>query len=176
MDDQYTNWTSTAGSGGRHSDPGVNSYVNNKQTIDGKTLPLYVLDNPSGPYFWISPDDISSGAAVTVTDVDDDGNLSLSNGGTVSSSDANYQRGGDFRPPSVYTRIPDGDRADIIAKAVYGGGFWTVEIQRSLITGSDLDVQFDDMAKDYAFGVAVFDNAAIAHGSSTEPFFIRFSN
>ncbi len=59
---------------------------------------------------------------------------------------------------------------------MYGGGFWTVEIQRSLITGSDLDVQFDDMAKDYAFGVAVFDNAAIAHGSSTEPFFIRFSN
>ena len=40
---------------------------------------------------------------------------------------------------------------------------WTVELGRALVTGSEFDVQFDDMAKGYNFGVAVFDNAQVRH-------------
>jgi predicted small lipoprotein YifL len=174
MDDQHTNWTSTAKDGGRHSDPGVNSYANNAQTIDGKAAPLYVLKNPPSSYFWITPDQLAGGEALKVIAAHDNGDLTLADGSKILASDPNYQRDGALRPPSVYTRIPDGDRADITARAVYDGGFWTVEIKRAMITGSDVDVQFDDLSKDFPFGVAVFDNAAIAHATSAEPFFLRF--
>ena len=36
--------------------------------------------------------------------------------------------------------------------------FW-----RKLATGSEYDVQFDDLKKEYALGVAVFDNAQAWH-------------
>ena len=39
----------------------------------------------------------------------------------------------------------------------------TIEIARKLVTGSDFDVQFNDPKKQYAFGVAVFDNAQVRH-------------
>ena len=58
--------------------------------------------------------------------------------------------------------------------AQYSNGFWTIEIKRALATGNDVDVQFDDLAKDFPFGVAVFDNAAIAHATSAGPVFLRF--
>jgi hypothetical protein len=56
-----------------------------------------------------------------------------------------------------------GDRGDIAAKHVYKDGVRTVEISRKLVTGSEFDVQFSDLRKDYAFGVAVFDNAQVRH-------------
>ncbi|NNE69867.1 MAG: hypothetical protein HKN29_05825 [Rhodothermales bacterium] len=174
MDDQYTNFTSTANNGGRHSDPGTGHYANNKQTIDGMSVPLYVRANPTDTYYWISPDDISSGVVARVTGLTADGDLVLENGGTISHTDPAYQRNGAYNPPSVYSRMPDGDRSDIDAVARYGGGFWTVEIRRALTTGSMYDVQWDDMTKDYPFGVAVFDNAGIAHGASGDPVFLRF--
>ena len=36
--------------------------------------------------------------------------------------------------------------------------FW-----RKLATGSEYDVQFIDLKKEYAFGVAVFDNTQVRH-------------
>jgi hypothetical protein len=36
-------------------------------------------------------------------------------------------------------------------------------IKRKLVTGSEFDVQFDDLKKPYTFGVAVFDNAQVRH-------------
>ena len=40
---------------------------------------------------------------------------------------------------------------------------WTLELGRALVTGSEFDVQFDDLSKPYYFGVAVFDNAQVRH-------------
>jgi hypothetical protein len=34
------------------------------------------------------------------------------------------------------------------------------------VTQSDVDVQFNDMKKQYSFGIAVFDNAQIRHAYS----------
>ena len=62
-----------------------------------------------------------------------------------------------------------GDRGDITAGAVWEKGVWTVEIARKLKTSSKFDVQFDDLGKAYAFGVAVFDNAQVRHAFATAP-------
>lgn len=64
---------------------------------------------------------------------------------------------------AIVASPPDGDRADIKAKAVYADGKWTMEYGRKLTTGSQYDVQFSDMKKEYSFGTAIFDNAGTRH-------------
>jgi hypothetical protein len=44
---------------------------------------------------------------------------------------------------------------------VYKAGVRTSVFSRKLVTGSGYDVQFSDPKKEYAFGVAVFDNAQV---------------
>ena len=56
-----------------------------------------------------------------------------------------------------------GDRGDIGAKVAWKDGVRTLEFWRKLVTGSEYDVQFSDPSKQYAFGVAVFDNAQVRH-------------
>src|SRR3990172_1835154 len=71
----------------------------------------------------------------------------------------------------IIVRLPTGDRADVAGKAVYIDGNWTMEYGRKLVTGSQFDVQFSDLRKEYLFGTAVFDNAQTRHsydnGAST---------
>jgi hypothetical protein len=40
---------------------------------------------------------------------------------------------------------------------------WTIEIGRVLDTGSEYDVQFNDLDALYYFGVATFENAQVRH-------------
>lgn len=166
MDDQFTDSQSAASNGGRKSDEGTNSYVNNRKTIGDVTVPFYIITTASEPYYWITPDDIASGLAKEVVDVTAEGVLSLSDGTEIDPNvDTRYQRDGILNPPSVYLRVPSGDRADIDAIGEFSGG-WTLEIRRSLVTNSSTDVDFDDLDRAYPFGVAVFDNAQIAHATS----------
>lgn len=67
-----------------------------------------------------------------------------------------------------------GDRGDITAKASWNNGAWTLEFSRKLKTGGPYDVQFDDLSKQYAFGVAVFDNAQVRHAFATAPYKLTF--
>jgi Ethylbenzene dehydrogenase len=46
---------------------------------------------------------------------------------------------------------------------VWKDGVRTIVFTRKLVTGSEYDVQFNDPKKEYAFGVAVFDNAQVRH-------------
>ena len=167
MDDQYTDWTSTNGNGGRHSDAGTGHYANNKATVDGMSVPKYVIPNATETYSWINTDQIASGEAQEVVGVMADGSLKLANGGVLDISNPALHRDGALNPPSVYARPGSGDRADIEAIATYGSNKWTVEIKRKLVTGSETDVQFDTMSKTYPFGVAIFDDAGIAHATSS---------
>jgi ethylbenzene dehydrogenase len=64
---------------------------------------------------------------------------------------------------SIMTERPTGDRGDISSGAKWDNGVWTIEIARKLTTGSKTDVQFDDLGKEYWFGVATFDNAQVRH-------------
>ena len=61
-----------------------------------------------------------------------------------------------------------GDRADVKAAARWDNGTWTYEVARKLVTGSQFDVQFNDLGKTYHFGFAAFDNAQVRHAVNYE--------
>jgi hypothetical protein len=66
-----------------------------------------------------------------------------------------------------------GDRADIKAVNKWENGVVTTVLSRKLQTGSKYDVQFDP-ARRYAFGFAVFDNAAVRHATTDDALFMVF--
>lgn len=61
----------------------------------------------------------------------------------------------------------EGSRGDISCASKWADGMWTIEVKRKLVTAGDKaaeqDVQFKDLTKPYAFGVAIFDNTQINH-------------
>jgi hypothetical protein len=69
---------------------------------------------------------------------------------------------GDHIPGPIAFQIK-GDGADIIAKGKYKEGKWVLETSRKLKTGSDNDIQFEDLGKTYWFGISAFDNSQIGH-------------
>lgn len=66
-----------------------------------------------------------------------------------------------------------GDRADIKAAHKWENGVSTTVLARKLQTGSQYDVQFDPSRR-YAFGFAVFDNAAVRHATPDDALFMVF--
>lgn len=47
-------------------------------------------------------------------------------------------------------------------------------MRRKLVTGSETDVQFEDLAAAYPFGVSVFDNAQVRHAFMQKPIALVF--
>jgi hypothetical protein len=78
--------------------------------------------------------------------------------------DSKYKAGDEV--PGIIVSPITGDRGDIAARFTWKDGVRTVEFSRKLVTGSEFDVQFNDLKKQYAFGVAIFDNAQVRHGYS----------
>jgi hypothetical protein len=75
--------------------------------------------------------------------------------------DSKYKPGDEV--PSIIVSPFTGERGNISARSAWKDGTWTLVFSRKLATGSEFDVQFKDMKKEYAFGVAVFDNAQVRH-------------
>ena len=75
--------------------------------------------------------------------------------------DSKYKAGDEV--PGIDVAPLTGDRGDISVKSAWKDGVWTLVYYRKLVTGSEFDVQFNDLKKEYAFGVAVFDNAQVRH-------------
>ena len=74
---------------------------------------------------------------------------------------------GSYIPGIVKSEIV-GDRGDIAAGWKWADGVWTIEFGRKLVTGSETDVQFDDLETGmYYFGLAVFENAQVRHAFET---------
>ncbi|MBI2976959.1 MAG: ethylbenzene dehydrogenase, partial [Chloroflexi bacterium] len=71
------------------------------------------------------------------------------------------------RIPAIIKSTIVGDRGDITAGWKWANGAWTLEFGRKLVTGSETDVQFSDLAATYYFGVAVFENAQVRHAYET---------
>ncbi len=65
--------------------------------------------------------------------------------------------------PGIVKSATTGDRGNISAGWQWQDGVWTLELSRPLVTGSEFDVQFNDLAQAYHFGVATFDNAQVRH-------------
>ncbi|CAG0973645.1 MAG: ethylbenzene dehydrogenase-related protein [Candidatus Methanoperedens sp.] len=142
IDDQYLDSTrynkTTAPDAGRKSDPGLVPYYTN--TNAANTAPNYTsADQPAPPYWIIDAQKQPFNDSYKAND----------------------------EIAAIIVRPPDGDRADIKAMAVYKDGMWTIEYGRKLTTGSQYDIQFSDMKKEYSFGTAVFDNAQVRHSYET---------
>ncbi len=76
--------------------------------------------------------------------------------------------------PGIIVAPFAGDRGDIAARYTYKDGLRTVEFSRKLVTGSEFDVQFIDMKKEYSFGVSVFDNAQVRHAFAVDVLKMKF--
>ncbi|HSL48626.1 MAG TPA: ethylbenzene dehydrogenase-related protein [Candidatus Deferrimicrobiaceae bacterium] len=141
IDDQYVDSTrydkEKSPNAGRKTEPKTGGgYVDN--VSDDKKGPKFALKgNTPAPPYWI---------------VD---------GEKEALDDSKYKAGAEV--PGIIVAPFTGDRGDIAAKHTYKDGVRTVEISRKLVTGSEFDVQFSDLKKDYAFGVAVFDNTQVRH-------------
>ena len=141
VDDQYLDSTrydkDKAPDAGRKSDPKTTGgYVDNVSD-DKKTPKFGAKGNKPAPPYWILDQEKEP------------------------LDDSKYKAGNEV--PGIIVAPFVGDRGDISAKAVWSKGVWTLEFSRKLKTGSQYDVQFDDLSKQYAFGVAVFDNAQVRH-------------
>jgi hypothetical protein len=152
VDDQYldsTPWSTDTPNAGRKSDPNDGGgYVDN-QTED-KTQPMWALpDNAAAPpYVILDSEKVPF--------------------------DASAYEPGDEVPAVVISEFL-GDRGNISAGWKYADGAWTIEFSRALTTGSEFDVQFEDLEATYFFGVAVFDNAQVRHAfqRGATPFVFR---
>ncbi|MEK6716029.1 MAG: ethylbenzene dehydrogenase-related protein, partial [candidate division NC10 bacterium] len=152
IDDQWADHTrydkDKSPEAGRKSDPKTGGgYVDN-QTADKKGPQFALKGNKPAPPYWI---------------VDSE---------KESFDDSKYKAGDEV--PGIIISPFTGDRGDLAAKYTYKDGVRTVEISRKLVTGSEFDVQFNDLKKEYTFGVAVFDNAQVRHAFSTGVFKLKF--
>ncbi|MBI3160744.1 MAG: ethylbenzene dehydrogenase [Chloroflexi bacterium] len=140
--DQWLDWTrysADSTGAGRHSDPAESGGYKDNKTEDG-SLPAFM---PAGDF----PRDGSPGYILASEAVPFDPSL--------------FQPGD--RLPSIVISEFVGDGGDIAAGWAYVDGMWILEFGRKLVTGSDLDIAFDDLLATYYFGVAVFDNAQVRH-------------
>jgi hypothetical protein len=141
IDDQYIDSTrydpEKAKEAGRKSDPKTGGgYVDN--VSDDKKGPKFALKgNKPAPPYWILDSEKEP-------------------------FDGSKYKAGD-EVPGIIVAPFTGDRGDVSARHVWKDGVRTIEFSRKLVTGSQFDVQFNDLKKQYAFGVAVFDNAAVRH-------------
>lgn len=164
---QYNNYPN-----GRKGDDGNDVYTNNVQTLvtSGGTsvsVPKYVIPAKTD-YGWILQSEINAGTAKTVTAVDVNGQLTLSDGSIIDPNiGTDYQRVGSSvgakAIPGLTINMYTGSRADITCRATYTGTGWILEFQRALKTGDVInDVDFSSLEDQY-FGVGIFENAQIAH-------------
>ena len=168
VDDQMMTYAEPTGSSanGRHGDStGEGGYSGNSQTLNNGnaevSVPLYVIPNKTD-YYWISMDEINDGTAKMVTGVDADGVLTYDEG-TIDPNNGGYEKGnGIKRIPSVTTKPFTLGRGDISITAVYTGSGWVCEFTRKMNTNDADDVVFE-VTKEFPFGLAIFNNAAIAH-------------
>jgi hypothetical protein len=142
IDDQFLDYTAydkdRSPEAGRKSDLKTGGGYADVKLIEGK--PQFGLPAGAAPTYWLKDSE------------------------KVAFDDARYAVGAES--PSVLVAPFTGDRGDISVSQKWENGQWTIEFSRKLVTGSATDVQFADLAKTYAFGLAIFDNAQVRHAFS----------
>lgn len=148
MHDQYLDsvaYSADTPEAGRHSDPSDSGGYRNNINED-KTAPAFM---PAGDF----PHDGSPGFILESEAIP---------------FDASLFEPGDRLPAIIISEFV-GDGGDISAGWQWEDGVWTLEIGRALVTGSEFDVQFDDLAAVYYFGIANFDNTQVRHAFEGDP-------
>ena len=183
VDDGYVDAVPNAGTAqanGRKSDAGKIQYDDKPVFTDpvtGKKGPKWIKPGMSG-YYWVTDAEVAAYTAKVVTGVAVDGTLSFKDdaAGTIKTLDPNadlasYTQGkGSKRFPSI--KINDGSgfvgydsRNDTKIKAVHTGTKWVIEITRKLKTEDTANDVWFEIGKEMKFGMAYFENSAIAHGT-----------
>jgi hypothetical protein len=151
-DDQYVDSTrydkEKFPEAGRKSDPkSGGGYADNVR--EDKKGPKFALkENQAAPPYWIFDSE------------------------KIPVDEAMYKAGDEV--PGIIIAPLSGDRGEVSARYTYKDGMRTVELARKLVTGSEFDVQFSDLKKEYAFGVAIFDNAQVRHAFQTGVLKLKF--
>lgn len=147
-----------------YGDPGDPMYVRNWD--DAHAVPLYMETNPEDfvDCMVLTQAEIDAGEAVLVADL---------SAAELTEYWNNYAAlNGNI--PQLILQEPSGDQADVRAAANWYDGYWTVELKRALVTGSDYDVQFDDLSKGYHFGVTLWTHVDSGGGFRYNPWTLRF--
>ena len=183
VDEGYVDVVSNAGTAqanGRKSDAGKSPYDDKPIFTD----PVTKLNGPKWikpgveKYYWVTDPEVAAYTAKVVTGVAVDGTLTYIDdaAGTKKTLDPNadlasYAQGkGTKRFPSI--KINDGtgfvgydSRNDTKIKAVHTGTKWVIEITRKLKTEDTANDVVFEIGKEMKFGMAYFENSAIAHGT-----------
>ncbi len=173
-DDGFVQWEDDEGfatANGRKNDEGISPYSTEMKFTDGTTTlsgPKYVIPGREN-YYWITQAEIDGGTAKAVTAVAVDGTLTYEGGTIDPNEDPSYSQGfGNKRMPSVIIN-PGGQgndqRSEVQVKAQHVGSGWQLEIRRKLNTNDPTDAVFTP-GQSMSFGLAIFNNAAIAHGQT----------
>jgi len=176
-DDGYVQWEDDNGfatANGRKNDGNtdINSpYSTSMKFTDGTTNmsgPRYVIPSREN-YYWITQAEIDGGTAKEVTAVAVDGTLTYDGGTIDPNGDPAYSQGfGNKRMPSIIINPGLGEsdgRGEVQVRSQHVGSGWLLEIRRKLNTGDPTDAVFTP-GESMPFGLAIFNNAAIAHGQT----------
>lgn len=170
VDDQqmvYDDFSEGSGANGRKGDAtGSGGYSNNSISLDNGiemvSVPKYIIPGDSH-YYWITIDEVTNGTAKEVTAIDANGVLTYDGGTLDPNGDPAYAQGsGNKRIPSVVISEFTEGRGDISIAYNHTGTGWICEFSRKLSTGDNDDVEFV-VGEELPFGLAIFNNAAIAH-------------
>jgi len=155
MDDQYLDSTrfdaEKAREAGRKSDKKESGgYADNFATMPDPADSTKTIPDKTKPGFASPNSDVTTAAPGYILDSE-----------KVPFDDTQF-KAGDYIPAIVKSEFV-GDRGDISAAWKWTDGVWTIEFGRNLVTGSETDVQFDDLSASYYFGMAVFENTQVRH-------------
>ena len=169
IDDQYLDWTQfnaeTAKEAGRKSDPKESGgYSDNFASMPDPADATKTVPDKTMPGFTSPSVDLTTGAPGYILD-----NEKVA----LTKEELDAMPAGTIIPGIVKSEIV-GDRGQISAGWVWADGMWTIEFGRLLNTASEFDVEFTDLAAQYFFGVAIFENAQVRHATQTAPSFLVF--
>ena len=154
VDDQYADHTrydaKTSPNAGRKSDPGGPEYSG------------FALEN--GKPKFMNRDTKAANAG---------GTYYIKSGDEAPFDDSKFKPGDEVASYLVFPL--KGDRADIRVNYSWSNGVHTSVVSRKLVTGSKLDVQFDNLGGRYLFGFAAFDNAQVQHASGDDALTLVFA-
>lgn len=164
IDDQYLDWTTIDTSSpeaqaktieaGRHSDAkDSGGYADNFASMPDPNDATKTVADKSMPGFISSGYDATTGYP---------GYILESEKVAVTKEELDAMPAGTIIPAIIKSEIV-GDRGQISAGWKWADGKWTLEFSRALVTGSETDVQFDDLSAQYFFGLAIFENAQVRH-------------
>lgn len=158
VDDQYLDWTrfdaEKAKEAGRKSDAkDSGGYADNFATMPDPADATKTVPDKTRPGYTSPNIDMATGAPGYILD---------SEKVALDQAALDALPAGSYIPGIVKSEMI-GDRGNIAAGWKWADGTWTIEFGRTLETGSETDVQFNDLAAQYFFGLAVFENAQVRH-------------